>query len=183
MFRGELPVIAIAVLLPVAFAQRQVAMLGMATPVHVIHGQQVKFSAYIKTVDIRGGGASLWWQKIDRGIQTLNLNRGCVVRGNTDWQLCEIPLPVFEEEADVRAGVSLSGEGSAWFNSFSLEIDGKPFADKHALDPGTWIRPRSYTNTGYDISIVRRWLRSSAEGPSAERDNAPTLLIRSTGTE
>jgi hypothetical protein len=184
--RRKVQAIVIAALLPMAFPQpplpgRSAALIGPASAIHVTAGQQAKFSAYIKTVDVTGGAASLWWQKVDRGVQVLDLNSGPTVQvsGTTEWQRYEIAVPAFAEEGDMRFGVSLSGNGTAWYNTFSIEIDGTPVKDSHVLDPGGWTRPRGFTNNGYDIGVVRRWLRSSADDAAAARDNGPTLIIKS----
>ena len=160
-------------------------MLGAASTIHVTAGQHVNFSAYIKTADVTGGAASLWWQKVDRGVQVLDLNSGrsIQVRGTTEWQRYDIAIPAFEKDGDMRFGVSLSGNGTAWYNTFAIEIDGTPVKDSHVLDPGSWTRPRGFTNNGYDIGVVRRWLRSSPDDPAAARDNAPTLIIKSISME
>src|SRR5262249_5822935 len=48
------------------------------------------------------------------------------VRGTTDWTRREITFSVPNDAVEVHVGVYLFGEGKAWFDTLSLEVEGVP---------------------------------------------------------
>jgi hypothetical protein len=166
----------------VGTAQEHGAVLLTDTAIHVKAGQRVRFSGYIKTEAITRGFAALWWEEMERGRPTSVNHTADPVLGTKPWTRYEIELPPFSADVDLWFGVQMSGNGTAWFNSFQLEIDGKPDRDTRTMDPSTWIRSRRSDTTRFDIGIFRRWMRAPANDPNAERDNATTLVIRSTSS-
>lgn len=111
---------------------------GVATatfPVKVAAGKRVRFSGYIKTEDVTNGYAGLWWI-VDGSSGTLagdNMqNRG--VTGTTDWKRYEIELPIAADARSISFGAILPGNGTAWFDRLSVELDGTPYLDTSAFD-------------------------------------------------
>lgn len=110
---------------------------GVATatfPLKDAAGKRVRYSGYIKTQGVTTGFAGLWWRvdgaKKDEGPPSVlafdNMqNRG--VTGTTDWKQYSIELPVAADAANINFGVILPGNGTAWFDSLTVELDGKPY--------------------------------------------------------
>jgi len=113
---------------------------GVATatfPVSAAAGKKVRFSGYIKTADVAGGYAGLWW-RVDGPSGTLAFDnmqdRG--VTGSTDWKEYSIELPVAADARNIVFGALFPGSGTAWFDDFKVELDGKPYEDGSLFDPG-----------------------------------------------
>lgn len=116
--------------------------VGTATfPVQIVAGHTITFSGYIRTENITRGYAGLWWRidgdKGDNGYPRMlgfdNMyDRG--PRGTTSWTKYEIKLPVPAGAKNINFGVLHPGNGSAWFDSLQVEIDGVPYSDTSNFD-------------------------------------------------
>jgi hypothetical protein len=58
------------------------------------------------------------------------------VTGTTDWKEYSIELPVAANAENINFGALFPGSGSAWFDDFKIELDGKPFEDSSQFDLG-----------------------------------------------
>lgn len=124
--------------------------LGLATasfPVKDAAGKRVRFSGYIKTEGVTNGYAGLWWI-VDGASGTLAFdnmqNRG--VTGTTDWKRYDIELPVATDAKSISFGAILPGNGTAWFDGLTVELDGTPYLDKSVFD----LDFESTTPTGFN---------------------------------
>ena len=125
---------------------------GVATgsfPVKDAAGKTVRFSAWIKTENVRDGYAGLWWRVDGPGEgnnrPTLafdnsqarfvdgapDANNGTVrgATGTTPWTLYEFELPVDKTASNINFGVLFSGTGTAWVDSMKVELDGEPYSN------------------------------------------------------
>jgi len=163
-------------------ASGNAAFIVTESPLRIPAGDAVHFHAYIKTAGVTGGIAALCWQRLDGGVQAMHFDPASIngATGTTGWQPFELNIPPFPVDATIRLGVGLAGRGTAWFNSFVIEIGTQPLKDKLVLDPGRWVRPRGFTNEGYEMTVLRRWMRVP-QGADAARENAATLMVSSTG--
>jgi len=135
-----------------AVPQKPGSTFGVATgrfPVKDAAGKTVRFSAWIKTENVRDGYAGLWWRvdgpgegtqrtqlafdnsqyrfidgKPDAGSGTV---RGAT--GTTPWTLYRFELPVDKTASNINFGVLFSGTGTAWFDSMKVELDGDPYSN------------------------------------------------------
>jgi erythromycin esterase-like protein len=111
---------------------------GVATgtfPVKDAAGKSVRFSGWIKTEGITRGYAGLWW-RVDGGSRTLafdNMGRRGVT-GTTEWTRYTIELPVAANATNINFGALLPGDGTAWFDELTVELDGKPYVNTGAFD-------------------------------------------------
>ena len=100
-------------------------------------GKRVRLSGYIKTRDVSQGFAGLWL-RIDgpAGVLAFDNMQDRGVTGTTDWERYEIELPVPSEATRVVFGALLPANGTGWFDSLKLEVDGAayPGSDNIALD-------------------------------------------------
>jgi erythromycin esterase-like protein len=135
---------------------------GVATgsfPVKDAVGKRVRYSGYIKTEGVTQGYAGLWW-RVDGASGTLMFdnmaNRG--VTGTTDWKRYEIELPVAADATNINFGALFPANGTAWFDSLSIELDGVPYHaddsldldfESPLLDSASGVRYSSTTSLGF----------------------------------
>jgi hypothetical protein len=165
-------------MLRAATPQKSGPSFGVATgwfPVKDAAGKTVRFSAWIKTENVRNGYAGLWWRvdgpgegtnrtvlafdnsmarsidgKPDTGNGTL---RGAT--GTTPWTRYEFELPVGKTATNINFGVLFSGTGTAWVDAMKVELDGEPYSNPlFDFDFESPNAPFPYTGgTGYKVGI------------------------------
>jgi hypothetical protein len=145
---------------------------GVATgsfPVKDAAGKTVRFSAWIKTENVRDGYAGLWWRVDGPGEgnnrPTLafdnsqarfvdgapDANNGTVrgATGTTPWTLYEFELPVDKTASNINFGVLFSGTGTAWVDAMKVELDGEPYSNpKFDFDFESSMAKGFYTGCG-----------------------------------
>ena len=136
---------------------------GVATgsfPVKDAAGKTIRFSGYIRTENVTEGYAGLWW-RVDgppgeNGRPTMlgfdNMqSRG--VKDTTDWKQYTIEMPVPPNATNINFGGLFNGHGNAWFDGFTVEIDGKPYQSS-AIDLDFETLTGFYTGgNGYRASL------------------------------
>src|SRR5262249_55417602 len=101
---------------------------GVATgtfPIAAAAGKRLGFTGFIKNQGITTGYAGLWWRADGQGgvLAFDNMsNRGA--RGTSDWQQFEIALNVPANTTNINFGLIHPGNGTAWFDSLVVELDG-----------------------------------------------------------
>jgi TonB family protein len=137
---------------------------GVATgsfPVKDAAGKRVRFSGYIKTEGVTQGYAGLWW-RVDGAAGALAFDnmhdRG--VTGTTDWKRYEIELPVAADATNINFGALFPANGTAWFDSLAIELDGVPYQagdslnldfESPLLDNAGGVRYASTTPVGFHV--------------------------------
>lgn len=111
---------------------------GVATasfPVKNASGKRVSFSGYIKTEGVTTGFAGFWW-RVDgvSGILAFDNMQDRGATGTTDWKCYDIELPVTVDAKNINFGAILTGDGTAWFDGLSVELDGALYLEKTAFD-------------------------------------------------
>jgi erythromycin esterase-like protein len=111
---------------------------GVATttlPVKFAAGKRIYLSGYIKTEGVKSGYAGLWC-RVDgvSGILALDIMQGHGVIGTTEWKRYTIELPVAANAKNINFGTILTGDGTAWFDKLSVELDGEPYLDQTVFD-------------------------------------------------
>ena len=112
-------------------------------------GKTVRFSAWIKTENVRNGYAGQWW-RVDgpregtnrptlafdnsqaRIIEGTSDDKNGTVRGatgTTPWTLYEFELPVGKTASNINFGVVFTGAGTAWVDAMKVELDGEPYSN------------------------------------------------------
>ena len=135
-----------------ATPQKPGSSFGVATgsfPVKAAAGKTVRFSAWIKTENVRNGYAGLWWRVDGPGEGTNrptlafdnsqariidgtpDANNGILrgATGTTPWTLYEFELPVGKTASNINFGVIFTGSGTAWVDSMKVELDGEPYSN------------------------------------------------------
>ena len=120
-------------------------------------GSTVHLRGYIRTEGITQGYAGLWLRADAEGSRMLALenmgSRG--VTGTTPWTAYEITLPVDSAAVNIAFGVLHPGDGTAWFDSLTLDVDGKPLAEAAppwapTAEQLAWVRRNAIPLTGVD---------------------------------
>ena len=104
--------------------------VGTATfPVSVAAGKHITYSGYIRSDSITQGWAGLWWRVDGQRGKTLAFDnmqdRGA--KGTTPWTRYEISIDVPMTAQNINFGLLHSGNGTAWFDSLQVQVDGVPY--------------------------------------------------------
>jgi uncharacterized protein (TIGR02246 family) len=122
---------------------------GVATatfPVKDAVGKTIRYSGWIKTENVSNGYAGLWWrvdgeqqdQVLSFDNSSARLIAGKPASGNgtirgatgsTDWSRYQIELPVPVGARNIDFGLLLTGTGTAWFDSLSVQLNDDLYSD------------------------------------------------------
>ncbi|HEX2641627.1 MAG TPA: erythromycin esterase family protein, partial [Thermoanaerobaculia bacterium] len=93
-------------------------------------GRKVRYSGHIRSEGIEHGYVGLWL-RVDgpSGVLAFDNMDGRGVSGTTPWKRYDIELTVPPEAKAVYFGALLSGDGKAWVDDLSFEVDGKPWVE------------------------------------------------------
>jgi hypothetical protein len=141
-------------------------------------GHHIRFSGFIKTENITRGYAGLWWGVNGDGGKELAFDNmgGRGARGTTSWTPYAISLDVPADARKIRFGVFHPGNGTAWFDSLAVEVDGAPYLDPSAFDfdfespalrgfevGGQSASGRSFSTAGYSITVDKSVAHTGAQ--------------------
>src|SRR5476649_1929687 len=113
---------------PYVQASAKFAVASQALPVALAVGRKLHLTGYIRTDNISVGFAG-FWMRVDaldsRTIAFDNMSeRG--PRGTTPWTRYDIELPVDSGAANILVGVLHPGDGTAWYDSLTIDVVGDP---------------------------------------------------------
>lgn len=100
-------------------------------PVSLAKGKKLKYTGYIKTENVTGECAGLWW-RVDGASGPLgfdNMN-GRGPTGTTGWTKYTIEMQIDDKAQNINFGVLFPGSGKVWFDNLQIELDGKLYEDK-----------------------------------------------------
>lgn len=155
--------------------------LGVATaslPIQAVAGKHVTLSGYIRSEDITNGYAGFWLRADDsKGVipSAFHNMQENGVTGTSAWKRYEMSIDVPANATAVYAGALHTGNGTAWFDSLSVTVNGVPYSDPGAFDPGfeTPTPLGFFTGgKGYQVSI----------DSTQAQDGKQSLRIKRTGT-
>ena len=137
-------------------------------PIARAAGKKVRYSGFIKTEGVTRGYAGLWW-RVDgpSGVLAFDNMQTRGVTGSTDWARYTIELPVDATVKNINFGALLTGGGTAWFDDLTIELDGVPYAETDAFDPGfESALPRGFFTggQGYRVQIDTNVHHSGNQG-------------------
>jgi erythromycin esterase-like protein len=97
-------------------------------PAATFAGHTARYSGFIRTERVsRFAGL---WMRADAGKEraiAFDNMRSQAVSGTSGWKRYEIELTIPARTDSISFGVLMSGEGTAWFDSLVVEIDGAPW--------------------------------------------------------
>lgn len=113
--------------------QENARMFGVATrtfPLDGVAGKTIRYSGFIKTENVANGYAGLWW-RVDGESDSLAFDNmsGRGARGTTPWTRYQIELAVPAGARGIYFGVLHPGDGTAWFDGLSVEIEGERWVE------------------------------------------------------
>lgn len=95
-------------------------------------GKTIELEGYMKIKDVESGGfagllmridvVKMGYHGINGGFENMQYQS---INGTKDWQKYTISLPYPEGAEQIYIGGILSGQGEAWFDDFSVKIDGQ----------------------------------------------------------
>lgn len=157
---------------------------GVATasfPAGGAAGKRVRLSGYIKTNDVTKGFAGLWL-RVDgpAGVLAFDNMAERGVTGTTDWQRYEVELPVAAEATRVVFGALFPANGTGWFDSLKVEVDGAPYPgsenvalDFEAATPVGFNTPK--VSNDYQVQIDSDVFHTGKQSLRMKYVGAPTL--------
>src|SRR5262249_52043623 len=98
-------------------------------PVAELLGKKVRYSGYIRTQNV-SQFAGLW-MRADAGATpgvAFNNMQSQKLNGTHDWERFAIELSIPPNTTNINFGVLMVSEGTAWFDSLAIELDGKPWS-------------------------------------------------------
>ncbi len=115
---------------PTAF-RPQAGKFGVGTlsfPVARAAGRRLRFAGSIRTEKIDSGYAGLWMRVGGPDGQPLAFYNMAPhgVRGTTPWTRYQIELPVDSGATNIVFGIIHPGDGTAWFDSLTIDVVGDP---------------------------------------------------------
>lgn len=117
-------------------------------PVADAAGRQVRLGGFIRSEAIREGYAGLFLVafRANGGLAFADMFEDGVT-GTTPWTRYEIVLDVPADTQLMYLGTELFGNGTAWFDDLTVEVDGKPWLEgpaEHLFQPAPglvqWLR-------------------------------------------
>ena len=132
--------------------QNQFGVCTGAFPSELVKGKEIEFSGWIRTKNVEGGYAGLWW-RVDGATGTLGFdnmhNRG--IKGTNEWQKVSIKMKIDEKVTNINFGGLFVGHGTAWFDNFEVLINGVKFNDVTPHEPTpkeiAWLKKNIYPLT------------------------------------
>ncbi|MFN0245218.1 MAG: erythromycin esterase family protein [Planctomycetota bacterium] len=112
---------------------------GVATgsfPCDSARGKKIVFRGWIRTQDLTDGRAGLWWRADGPDGATLAFDnmqdRG--PSGTSEWAEYSLALDVPSEVVNINFGALMAGDGKAWFDDLTVELDGVAFDAPSSFD-------------------------------------------------
>lgn len=109
---------------------------GVATgtfPVGVAAGKALKYTGFIKTQGVNNGYAGLWW-RCDGPNGVLAFGNTTTATGTNDWKQFEVDLNIPANTTNINFGVLLDGDGTAWFDTLAVTLNGTPYVNASLFD-------------------------------------------------
>jgi len=107
-------------------------------PIALVRGKKIKLTGFIKTQELTGGHAALWWRVDGKskkgGSLAFDNMKDRAPSGTSDWKKYAIELDVPPEGTGIMFGVLMVGSGKAWYDKLEISIDGKLY-DQADLKP------------------------------------------------
>jgi erythromycin esterase len=129
--------------LPYTENSRRFAVGSQTVPLSMVAGRRLHVTGYIRTEGLTVGFAGLW-MRVDGPSGTLAFDnmqdRG--PRGTTPWTKYDIELPVDSGASNVIFGILHPGNGTAWYDSLSVQVVGPAMPRTVASGPAFRPEPR-----------------------------------------
>jgi C-terminal processing protease CtpA/Prc len=119
------------------------ATLVTQVPAAEYAGRHVRFSAFLHSIDLTGGGGVIWERADDASnrVVAFSNTQATPILNTSDWTQVEVALDVPATATRISMGVYSAGRGSLWVDDAQLESDGAPTLEFGFEDPATFVAP------------------------------------------
>jgi hypothetical protein len=146
-------------------------------PISSVAGKLVRYSGYIRTEAIARGYAGLWLRVDGRsGVLFLDNMSARGASGTQDWTRYQIEVRAPSDATGLVLGVLHPGDGTAWFDSLSVEVDGVAYTEGLDLDfESPVLRGFTAGGAGYRIQLDGGIARTGRQSLRSVFLNTPTI--------
>lgn len=108
-----------------AYSGKGFGVASTSYPIALAHGRALRLTGYVRTEGVTNGYAGLW-MRVDGGGGVLAFDNmaGRGPSGTTPWTRYQIELPVDSGASKIILGMLHPGDGTAWYDSLTLEVVG-----------------------------------------------------------
>lgn len=140
---------------PGAYTGQGFGVASKSYPIALARGRALRFTGYVRTEGITKGYAGLW-MRVDGGGGMLALDNmaGRAPYGTTPWTRYQIELPVDSGASGIVLGVLHPGDGTAWYDSLTLEVVGEARPRAVAVKPPPPRIPEDSTRLLTDAELA-----------------------------
>lgn len=104
---------------------RHIALAVQMIPAGPLVGRRVRLTGWVRTADVHAGYAGLWLRLDGRGrAPVVDMRSARAPVGTTPWTRYVVELPVDSAASTVIYGAIHRGDGTAWFDSLSIDLVG-----------------------------------------------------------
>ena len=139
------------------------------------HGQRVRYSGFVRTLNVQSDGAALWLRADGPpgGTAFDNMSSRRIL-GTRDWTRFEVVLDIPESAIGLAFGFFLSGPGIAWVDDLAIEIVGADVpVTAGPQDPATGRDSTKYADQ-YD-RLPKEGVNLDFEGLSLPENDAASI--------
>jgi erythromycin esterase len=117
-----------------ALTQRDFGVCTGSFPLEKSRGRTIKYTGFIKTENLTGGWAGLWW-RVDghregkASVLAFDNMASTGPKGTTSWQEFTVELKVDIDATNINFGCIMAGKGKAWFDDLHIYLDGVKYED------------------------------------------------------
>ncbi len=106
-------------------SEGMMAVASFQLPLKSVKGKHILYTGYIKTLMVNKGYAGLWL-RMDSNKTAIKLQNMSKYgpKGTTIWTRYSIEMDIDDNADNVVFGVLLVGDGTAWFDSCNIYVDG-----------------------------------------------------------
>lgn len=156
-----------------ATGQPSFAVATASIPGTLVAGKKIRYSGHIKTEKLKDGFAGFWFRCDGKdGQLTFDNAHDRAPSGTSDWTAVEIVMDCPDQTEAAVFGALMVGEGQAWYDGLTLEIDGQP-APLNGIDLAFEGNPANpdeadaingfyLGGNGYEISLDRTTVKQGA---------------------
>jgi erythromycin esterase len=116
---------------PLAWTPSSYGILQQDFPLAQALGKTLRLTAFLRTEGLTTGFLEMYGRAVDgegKAVASAGL-QGQGPHGDTSWTPYTIEIAVPSSAREVYFGFQLSGNGTVWIDSLSVQVDGRPWAD------------------------------------------------------
>lgn len=138
--------------------------VGVATSIvsaKDVAGKTLVFSGYVKTEGVTRGWAGLWW-RVDGAVMVAPDSSAAA----SGWKRVELTIPVAADARSISFGALYTGDGTAWFDGLSIQLNGTAYTSDFAPDldfESATLDGFLAGSTGYEVQLDNQTFRTGKQ--------------------